>query len=47
MGDGTQDMTQGIEIHFDADEGHLRLDCSEEEFLHLRDLVIAGASTDG
>jgi hypothetical protein len=47
MGDGTQDMTQGIEIHFDEDEGHLRLDCSEAEFLHIRDLVISEASTDG
>jgi hypothetical protein len=38
-------MTQVIEIHFDADEGHLRLDCGEEEFLHMRDLVISGAET--
>jgi hypothetical protein len=38
-------MTPAIEIHFDADDGHLRLDCGEQEFLHLRDLVISGAST--
>jgi hypothetical protein len=38
-------MAPAIEIYFDADEGHLRLDCGEEEFLRLRDLVISGAST--
>jgi hypothetical protein len=38
-------MTEGIEMHFDAEEGHLRLDCSEEQFPHIRDLVISGAST--
>ena len=32
-------------MHFDADEGHLRLDCSEEEFLRIRDLLIAAAAT--
>jgi hypothetical protein len=39
-------MAPAIEIHFDADEGHLRLDCGEEEFLHLRDLVVSGATAD-
>jgi hypothetical protein len=39
-------MTHGIETQFDADEGHLRLDCSEEEFVRIRDLVISGASID-
>jgi hypothetical protein len=38
-------MTDAIEIHFDSEEGHLRLDCSEAEFLHIRDLVISAAST--
>jgi hypothetical protein len=38
-------MTEGIEIHFDAEEGHLRLDCGEEEFLRIRDLIISGAAT--
>jgi hypothetical protein len=32
-------MPQGIEIHLDTDEGHLRLDCCEDEFTHIRDLV--------
>jgi hypothetical protein len=36
-------MTDGIEIHFDAEEGHLRLDCSEEQFLRIRDCVVGGA----
>src|SRR5262249_28105177 len=41
-GDGTGDMViEGTEIHFDEDEGHLRLDCSDEEFNHLRDLVVS------
>jgi hypothetical protein len=35
---------EGIEIHFDEDEGHLRLDCRDEEFNHLRDVVLAGSS---
>jgi hypothetical protein len=47
VGDGIQEMTAGIETQFDADEGHLRLDCSEEEFLRIRDLVVSGVSTDG
>jgi hypothetical protein len=38
-------MTERIEIHFDADEGHLRLDCGEEEFLRVRDLIISEAVT--
>jgi hypothetical protein len=37
-------VTEGIEIHFDEDEGHLRLDCGDEEFTHFRDIVVAGAS---
>ena len=40
----TQDMTERIEIHFDADEGHLRLDCREDEYIHIRDLVVYGTS---
>jgi hypothetical protein len=44
MGDGAQDMTEAIEIHFDKEEGCLRLDCGEEEFDRLRDLVVHGAS---
>jgi hypothetical protein len=37
-------MTLRIEIHFDADEGHLRLDCGEDEFIHIRDLVATETS---
>ncbi len=37
-------VIKGIEVSFDEDEGHLRLDCGEEEFLHVRDLVIAKAA---
>jgi hypothetical protein len=37
-------MTEGIEIQFDRDEGHLRLDCSDEQFVQIRDLVISEAS---
>ena len=33
-----------IEIQFDEDEGHLRLDCREDEYIHIRDLVVYGAS---
>jgi hypothetical protein len=44
LGDGIQDVMEGIEIHFDQDEGHLRLDCSEQEFRHIRELVVSGAS---
>jgi hypothetical protein len=40
-------VTQGIVIQFDAEEGHLRLDCAEEEFLYIRHLVLSGASTGG
>ncbi len=39
-----QDMPDRIEIHFDEDEGHLRLDCGEDEFIHIRDLVVTGTS---
>jgi len=37
-------VIEGIEIHFDEDEGHLRLDCHDEEFTHLRDVVLAESS---
>jgi hypothetical protein len=37
-------VIEGIEIHFDEDEGHLRLDCRDEEFTHLRDVVLAESS---
>jgi hypothetical protein len=37
-------MIPVMQIHFDEEEGHLRLDCGEQEFTHLRDLVICGAS---
>src|SRR5262249_10050945 len=37
-------VIKGIEIHFDEDEGHLRLDCGDEGFTHVRDVVIAQAS---
>ena len=40
----TRDMTERIEIQFDEDEGHLRLDCREDEFIHIRDLVVTGTS---
>ena len=40
----TRDMTKRIEIQFDEDEGHLRLDCREDEFIHIRDLVVTGTS---
>src|SRR5262249_10437317 len=40
----TRDMTETIEIQFDEDEGHLRLDCREDEFIHIRDLVVTGTS---
>jgi hypothetical protein len=48
MGDRIWDMMmEGIEIHFDKDEGHLRLDCGDEEFSHIRDLVVSEASASG
>lgn len=37
-------MTEVIEIHFDEEDGHLQLDCSGEDFTHIRDLVVSGAS---
>jgi hypothetical protein len=37
-------VIEGIELHFDEDEGHLRLDCRDEEFTHLRDVVLAESS---
>ena len=37
-------VIEGIEIHFDEDEGYLRLDCRDEEFSHLRDVVLAESS---
>jgi hypothetical protein len=37
-------VIEGIEIHFDEDEGHLRLDCVDEEFTRLRDVVLAEAA---
>jgi hypothetical protein len=40
----TQDMTERIEIHFDEDEGHLRLDCRENDLIRIRDLVVTGTS---
>jgi len=40
----TQDPTETIETHFDVDEGHLRLDCREDEYIHIRDLVVYGTS---
>lgn len=43
----TRGATGAIALHFDAEEGHLRLDCREEEFLRIRDLVLAAAPTDG
>src|SRR5262249_47400484 len=44
-GDGTEPMViEGVEIDFDKDEGHLRLDCGEEQFAHVRDAVVAEAS---
>lgn len=30
----------GIEAHFDEDEGHLRLDCSDGDFIRIRDSLI-------
>jgi hypothetical protein len=45
VGDGIRDMViEKIEIHFDEDAGHLRLDCADEEFIHIRDLVLSEAS---
>jgi hypothetical protein len=40
----TQDMTEKIEIHFDEDEGHLQIDCHEDDFIRIRDLVVTGTS---
>jgi hypothetical protein len=37
-------MTEVIEIQFDEEDGHLQLDCSGEDFTHIRDLVVSGAS---
>ena len=37
-------MNEVIEIHFDEEHGHLRLDCGEEEFSHIRDLVVSEAA---
>ena len=37
-------MIDVMEIHFDEDEGHLWLGCGDEEFTHLRDLVVSGTS---
>lgn len=36
-------VIEPIEAHLDEDEGHLRLDCADEEFARIRDLIIAGA----
>ena len=45
VGAGVREMEiEGIEVHFDEDEGHLRLDCGEEEFEQIRDLVVSKAS---
>ena len=38
------DTRERIEIHFDRDEGHLQLDCAEDEFIEVRDLVVTGTS---
>jgi hypothetical protein len=40
----TQHTSERIEIHFDQDEGHLRLDCREDEFIDVRDLIVTGTS---
>lgn len=37
-------VIEGIAVHFDEDEGHLRLDCDDEEFSRIRDLVVGEAS---
>src|SRR5689334_22374163 len=37
-------VKEGIELHFDKDHGHLLIDCADEEFDHLRRLVLAEAS---
>jgi hypothetical protein len=47
VGDETQQTTEGIEVRFDLDEGHVHLDCDEEEFVYIRDLVLYGAKADG
>ncbi len=39
-------MNEVIEIHFDEEDGHLQLDCSGEEFTHIRDLVVSEASAE-
>jgi hypothetical protein len=36
-------VTEKIEIHFDADEGHLWIDCDGAEFARMRNLVLAEA----
>lgn len=30
----------GVEAHFDEDEGHLRLDCGDDDFIYIRDRLI-------
>lgn len=40
-------MVEGIEIHFDEEEGHLRLDCGEAEFDQIRDQIVAEGLGDG
>jgi hypothetical protein len=40
----TQDLEAGIGIICDQDEGHLRLDCREDEFIRIRDLDLSGTS---
>jgi hypothetical protein len=37
-------VKQGINISFDKEAGHLRIDCDGEEFDHIRSLVLAEAS---
>jgi hypothetical protein len=37
-------MAEVIEIQFDEEEGHLHLDCDDEKFGHIRDLVVSEAS---
>ena len=37
----TRDRT---EAHFDEEEGHLRIDCADEDFNRIRDLLLAEAS---
>lgn len=40
-------MADGIEVHFDEEEGHVCLDCDEERYRRLRDQLLDEVTGDG